>query len=139
MVSVPASGVLAGTGENWTTQSGTTHLLDLGGQGIRAIQWCAEVDGSGKFLIIGGPPSTDRAGDHPSVGRFSLWSWAGSGSSPVLRIADLAPYARYPSGVATFTIPNVTEPRVIFAEGDDSGSESLEWEHLPHWRLSILD
>ena len=74
VVKVPASGVLAGAGENWTTQAGTTHQLDLDGQGIRAIQWCAEVDGTGKFLIIGGPPSTERAGDHPSVGRFSLWS-----------------------------------------------------------------
>jgi hypothetical protein len=111
--------------------------LDLGNQGIRAIQWCPEVDGTGKFLIISGPPSTDPNLDHPSIGRFALWSWDGiSTSAPVKRIRDLLPYCRYPTGVCSFTI-YAGQKRIAFSQGAGT-LEAEQSAHLIHWPISIL-
>ena len=93
--------------------------------------------GTGKFLIIAGPPTTDAAMDHPSLGRFALWSWSGSGV-PQLRIADLAPFCKYPTGVCTFLLPGSTEARVGFCERRLSDANSEEQEHFLHWPISIL-
>ncbi len=135
VMTVPATAVSGGSGP-WDTITVTSQTLVLGGQGIRAITWSPHVDG-GRYLIVGGPASTDDALDHPSVAHYSLWSWDGSGA-PVLRIADLAPYAKRPSGVATFTIPNVTGARIAFSENETSWNHSREAEHILHWPVTIL-
>ena len=137
IMTVPASQVTTGTGSAWGTLTATTVELNLNGQGIRALQWCPQVDGTGKLLIIAGLPTTDAAMDHPSVGAFALWAWSGTGS-PQLRIADLAPYCKYPTGVCTFQLPGSTEARVGFCERRRSDDKSKEQEHFLHWPVSIL-
>jgi len=136
VMTVPSTAVSGGTGQ-WGEIIATSQTLDLGGQEIRAITWSPHVDG-GRYLIVGGPASTNPALDHPSVARYSLWSWSGSGA-PVLRIPDLSPYARRPSGVTTFTIPNVTGVRIAFAENETSWNHSREAEHIFHWLSSVLN
>ena len=120
----------------------TKHELNLNGQGIRAIQWCEECEG-GKYRTIAGPPTTEVSKDHPMTGHFALWSWAGGTSTPVLRIPDLAPYCRFPTGVSTFLIPgsssaNPQRVRIAFSEGKTSTQSGAEQEHIIHWPVGIL-
>ena len=120
----------------------TKHELNLNGQGIRAIQWCEECEG-GKYRTIAGPPTTEVSKDHPMTGHFALWSWAGGTSTPVLRIPDLAPYCRFPTGVSTFLIPgsssaNPQRVRIAFSEGKTSTQSGAEQEHIIPWPVAIL-
>ena len=139
VVSVALNDVLSGTGENWDdlTDNATMTTLNLNNQGIRAIQWSEHVNG-GRYLIISGPPTTDDKANHPMAGHFALWSWAGGTSQPILRIADLAPFCRFPTGVATFKIPGPSEARIAFAQAAPSNDKSAEQENILHWPLSIL-
>ncbi len=131
--------------ETWKSLTGVQEFeLNLDGKGIHAIQWCPEVDASGKFLIVAGPASTDPDQDHPSVGSFSLWSWDGTTNPPTRRIAHLGAYARNPSGVATFTHNNTQEKRIIFCEARPPSEvpqiePEPEVEHILHWPISILN
>ena len=139
VMTLPASQVAATNATDsslWSHITATKHELNLSGQGFRAIQWCAEFAG-GKYLIIAGPPTTDSSVDHPMTGRFALWSWSGGGA-PDLKIADLAPYCHYPTGVCTFLIPGSSEARIAFAQAKTSDQLGKEQDHIIHWPLSIL-
>ncbi len=138
VMSVPATGITTGTGTAWGTLTATKSELNLNNQGIRAIQWCPQVDVTGKYLIIAGPPTDDDSVSHPSIARFALWSWAGGAAAPVLRIADLAPYAKYPTGVCSFLLPGSTEARIAFAQAISSNADSTELENIIHWPLTVL-
>ena len=141
LVSYTYAGVGLGTedtGNLWPSFTATKTELNLNNQGIRALQWCPEVEG-GKYLIIAGPPTTDDSVSHPSLSRFALWSWAGGTSAAVLRIADLAQFCKYPTGVCSFLLPGSSEARIGFSQALTSTAASLEQEHLIHWPVSILN
>jgi hypothetical protein len=54
------------------------HELDLGGQGIRSIEWCAQLaGGAGRYLIIGGPANGGPFEKEMFGERFSLYAWTG--------------------------------------------------------------
>ncbi len=139
LVKVPVANVTNAGGNAWGSPAGTVTQLDLGNRGIRAIQWCPDVEG-GKYLIIAGPPTTADEPDHPMTGRFALYSWAGGTAAAVLRIADLAPYARFPTGLCSFLLPGSTEARICFAQAlPENDVHSLDQEHLIHWPVTIIN
>ena len=76
------------------------HWLDLGGKGIRSMNWHA--DSRGFSIVTGGKKSRDEG--------FSLWYWSGELNSAATRVSE--PDKPLPSG---------TEGLSLFATGSKSG------------------
>jgi hypothetical protein len=133
---VPTAAFVPGsaTDATWGTVSlGAASSLNLNGQGIRGMAWCPQIEG-GRYLIVAGPPSTLESDDKNAA--FSLWAWAGPGTQPVLRVADLRPYAKKPTGISAVALSG--QMRLVFSEGLGSSEISPEAERVIHWPVSIL-
>lgn len=83
---------------------GNPIYLDLGGRGVRSIEYSARL---GKYLII--------AGDAGAGGKFALYAWSGSPSETPQLINDTAFKGLQPEGMIIYDEP---QPRVLIFSDD---------------------
>jgi hypothetical protein len=107
--------------------------LDLGGRGIRGIEWCPD---SGCYLIVAGPanggPLKNETGRLP----FALYSRDETNAAPFKRIADLSGYATRPEGFTVIVVNG--EQRVLFTE-DRFRATGYDTRNIIHWPVTILE
>lgn len=119
---------------------GTPKQLDLGGQGIRSIQWCKDIKnaagGDGAYLIIGGAANGGPLKNETTRQKFSLYRWDSIDSTPVRVVADLSPYATRPEGINIITLNGVK--RAIFVE-DRFKAEGYDTQNGVHWPVTALN
>lgn len=77
---------------------GDPVLLDLGGQGIRSLEWA-----NGNLLILAGPAEGSKGKDTPSA----LYRWLGQGAVPPQRLRTFSPVDGAP-----------LNPEALFLAGD---------------------
>lgn len=110
--------------------------MSLTRQGIRSIEGCPEVgaNGSGRYLVIGGPANGGPLEKETVGERFSLYASDGA-SAPVRLIEDLDSYTVRPEGLALITVAG--QARILFVE-DRFQSGGYATRNALHWPLSIL-
>jgi hypothetical protein len=119
----------------WTTSAPAVSSpiqLDLGGRGIRGIEWCPD---SGCYLIVAGPANGGPLKNETGRETFALYSWNGSNAAEIC-IPDLSGYAVRPESVEIIEVDG--EPRVLFVE-DRFKAEGYDTRNAVHWPVSILD
>lgn len=120
--------------------------LDLGGQGIRSIEWClsgltnAQGQAVQRYLIIGGPASGGPFEKERANEKYSLYAWhgapgPGSIAKPQKLIDDLRPYTIRPEGLDL--IQHAGEWRLLFVE-DRFMATGYGVRNAVHWPVTLL-
>lgn len=108
---VPLENADAAIGGKARAKLGTPELIDLGGRGIRSIEWIGE-----RFVIVAGPFDD---GARPGGG-FALYTWAGPGGAPPRRDTrvDFRSLDLHPESI--FAKPGTDELYLLSDDGTDA-------------------
>ncbi len=108
--------------------SSSLQLLDLGGQGIRAMAFIASING---YLLISGPATREQEA-------FGLWYWSGESDAPARRVSVAGlPSLERAEGVCPAIIEGMSKIVIVSDDGNRKDGRFAQFLMLEPRQLQI--